>query len=75
MFQVVGRRLGLNANTGASIPSIGTCVAGEKNVAVTSRQVTLIGVASSAGTHHAGQDQAPTALRAAGLPSGSAPSV
>jgi arginase len=37
-------------------------------VAVTSRQVTLIGAASSAGTHHAGQDQAPTALRAAGLP-------
>jgi arginase len=68
MFQVVGRRLGLNDNTGASIPSIGTCVAGEKNVAVTSRQVTLIGAASSAGTHHAGQDQAPTALRAAGLP-------
>jgi arginase len=29
--------------------------------------VALIGVASSAGTHHAGQDQAPAALRAAGF--------
>jgi arginase len=29
--------------------------------------VAVIGVASSAGTHHAGQDQAPAALRAAGL--------
>jgi arginase len=34
---------------------------------VTSRRVALIGVPSSAGTHHAGQDQAPAALRAAGL--------
>lgn len=29
--------------------------------------VAVIGAASSAGTHHAGQEQAPTALRAAGL--------
>jgi arginase len=29
--------------------------------------MTLIGVASSAGTHHAGQDRAPAALRAAGF--------
>jgi arginase len=34
---------------------------------VTSRRVALIGVASSAGTHHAGQDRAPAALRAAGF--------
>jgi arginase len=34
---------------------------------VTSRRVALIGVASSAGTHHAGQDQAPAALRAGGF--------
>jgi arginase len=34
---------------------------------VTSRRVVSIGVASSAGTHHAGQDQAPAALRAAGF--------
>jgi arginase len=34
---------------------------------VTSRRVVVFGVASSAGTHHAGQDQAPAALRAAGL--------
>jgi arginase len=34
---------------------------------VTSRRVALIGVASSAGTHHAGQDQAPAALRADGF--------
>ena len=32
-----------------------------------SARVALIGVASSAGTHHAGQDQAPAALRAAGF--------
>lgn len=31
------------------------------------RRVVLIGVASSAGTHHAGQEHAPAALRAAGL--------
>jgi arginase len=42
-------------------------VASGKNVVVTSRRVALIGVASSAGTHHAGQDQAPTALRTAGF--------
>jgi arginase len=36
-------------------------------VPVTNRRVALIGVASSAGTHHAGQDQAPAALRAAGF--------
>src|SRR5918997_962401 len=30
-------------------------------------RVVLIGVASSAGTHHAGQDQAPAALRAGGF--------
>jgi arginase len=30
-------------------------------------QVVVIGVASSAGTHHAGQDQAPAALRAGGF--------
>ena len=30
-------------------------------------RVALIGVATSAGSHHAGQDQAPAALRAAGL--------
>src|SRR5918999_6096610 len=34
---------------------------------VSSRRVALIGVASSAGTHHAGQDRAPAALRAGGL--------
>src|SRR5919108_4130059 len=34
---------------------------------VTNRRVALIGVASSAGTHHAGQDQAPAALRAGGF--------
>ena len=34
---------------------------------MTSRRVGLIGVASSAGTHHAGQDEAPAALRAAGF--------
>jgi arginase len=32
------------------------------------RRVTLIGAATSAGTHHAGQEQAPDALRAAGFP-------
>jgi arginase len=42
-------------------------VAGEENVAVTGRRVVLIGVDSSAGTHHAGQDQAPAALRSAGF--------
>jgi arginase len=31
------------------------------------REVVVIGVASSAGTHHAGQERAPAALRAAGL--------
>jgi arginase len=31
------------------------------------RRVVLIGVASSAGTHHAGQERAPAALRAGGL--------
>jgi arginase len=31
------------------------------------RRVVVIGVASSAGTHHAGQDQAPAALRSAGF--------
>jgi arginase len=31
------------------------------------RPVTIIGAATSAGTHHAGQEQAPDALRAAGL--------
>jgi arginase len=36
-------------------------------VIVTSRQVVVIGVATSAGTHHAGQEQAPAALRAAGF--------
>jgi arginase len=36
-------------------------------VIVSSRPVVLIGVASSAGTHHAGQDQAPAALRRAGF--------
>jgi arginase len=34
---------------------------------MTGRRVVLIGVASSAGTHHAGQEHAPAALRAAGL--------
>jgi arginase len=34
---------------------------------VTDRRVAVIGVASSAGTHHAGQDRAPAALRAAGF--------
>jgi arginase len=34
---------------------------------VTTRRVAVIGVASSAGTHHAGQEQAPAALRAGGL--------
>jgi arginase len=34
---------------------------------VTIPRVALIGVASSAGTHHAGQDQAPAALRAGGF--------
>ena len=34
---------------------------------MTNLRVALIGVATSAGTHHAGQDQAPAALRAAGL--------
>ena len=34
---------------------------------MTGPRVALIGVASSAGTHHAGQDRAPTALRAAGF--------
>jgi arginase len=36
-------------------------------VAVTGRRVAVIGVGSSAGAHHAGQDQAPAALRAAGF--------
>jgi arginase len=36
-------------------------------VVVTSRRVVVLGVASSAGTHHAGQDQAPAALRGAGF--------
>lgn len=31
------------------------------------RQVTIIGAATSAGSHHAGQDRAPAALRAAGF--------
>ena len=31
------------------------------------RPVTVIGAATSAGTHHAGQERAPDALRAAGL--------
>ena len=31
------------------------------------RPVTVIGAATSAGTHHAGQDRAPDAMRAAGL--------
>lgn len=39
----------------------------ERMSLVTSRRVALIGVASSAGTHHAGQDQAPAALRAGGF--------
>jgi arginase len=34
---------------------------------VTDARVVVIGVASSAGTHHAGQDKAPAALRAAGF--------
>jgi arginase family enzyme len=34
---------------------------------VTSRRVVAIGLATSVGTHHAGQDQAPAALRAAGF--------
>jgi arginase len=34
---------------------------------VTGVRVVVIGVASSAGTHHAGQDKAPAALRAAGF--------
>jgi arginase len=34
---------------------------------VSSRRVAVIGVASSAGTHHAGQDHAPAALRAGGF--------
>jgi arginase len=34
---------------------------------VASADLVLLGVASSAGTHHAGQEQAPAALRAAGL--------
>lgn len=33
----------------------------------TRRRVVVVGVASSAGTHHAGQERAPEALRAAGL--------
>ena len=34
---------------------------------VRNRRVAVLGVASSAGTHHAGQERAPAALRAAGL--------
>jgi arginase len=34
---------------------------------MTSRQLAVIGAASSAGTHHAGQEQAPGAMRAAGF--------
>lgn len=34
---------------------------------MTNGTLVLLGVASSAGTHHAGQERAPTALRAAGL--------
>lgn len=34
---------------------------------MTDRPVVVLGVASSAGTHHAGQDQAPAALRSAGF--------
>jgi arginase len=34
---------------------------------VTSRQVAVIGAATSAGTHHAGQERAPEAMRAAGF--------
>ena len=40
---------------------------GGKTCFVTNRRVAVVGVASSAGTHHAGQDQAPAALRAAGF--------
>lgn len=36
-------------------------------VATASRRVAVIGVATSAGTHHAGQEQAPAALRSAGF--------
>jgi arginase len=34
---------------------------------VTSRQVAVLGAATSAGTHHAGQERAPEAMRAAGF--------
>src|SRR5919106_889558 len=37
---------------------------------MTGARVAVIGVASSAGTHHAGQDQAPAALRAGGFVAG-----
>ena len=38
-----------------------------EQAAVPERQVTIIGAATSAGSHHAGQDRAPAALRAAGF--------
>jgi arginase len=40
---------------------------GGKEATVPERAVTIIGAASSAGAHHAGQEQAPAALRAAGF--------
>jgi arginase len=40
-----------------------------EQVAVPKRQIAIIGAATSAGSHHAGQDRAPAALRAAGFAS------
>src|SRR4249919_1513594 len=38
-----------------------------KEAAVPESRVTIVGAASSAGAHHAGQERAPAALRAAGF--------
>ena len=43
---------------------MGTFLAG---VVTGARRVTVLGAATSAGTHHAGQERAPDALRAGGL--------
>jgi arginase len=61
------------AAVGERVPTVGLVsslrlVADNENVAVTRRRVVLIGVASSAGTHHAGQERAPAALRSRGFP-------
>lgn len=48
-----------------AVDSVSVAVRAEAVTAM--RPVTVIGAATSAGTHHAGQDRAPDAMRAAGL--------